>query len=431
MRAAGGLAASLALAGALVWGGPLAARPQDPPANAPSRDQRWKEDLRHLCSELPKLHKNLFFRLPRGEFEAEATRLEGGIPGLSDAEVAVALARLVARVGDSHTSVALLAPGVGLRAYPLALRWFPEGLVVLAAPEAHRAALRGRVTRIGDLEASEARDRLAQVIPHENGSWLLHQSPNYLICPEILRALGVWSGEGEVPFVVEGPSGGQLTLRLEPVPLGSSPPVAQALDTRAASLPPTFRNPRLLYFAEFLAESGTYYVAYRQCANRPDKPFADFAREVLAFVAANPVERLVLDLRANSGGDSEVARPLLAGLPGHEKLDARGRLFVLIGRRTFSSGVLNALELRRTTAALLAGEPTGGKPNSYGEVRTFKLPRSGLVVSYSTKFFRRVEGDPESLAPDLPVEMTAADLFAFRDPVLDAVIAWKPPAAGK
>jgi hypothetical protein len=44
-------------------------------------------------------------------------------------------------------------------------------------------------------------------------------------------------------------------------------------------------------------------------------------------------------------------------------------------------------------------------------------------VSYSTKYFRFVEGDAPSLIPDVAVNLTLADYLALRDPVLEAVLA--------
>jgi hypothetical protein len=99
---------------------------------------------------------------------------------------------------------------------------------------------------------------------------------------------------------------------------------------------------------------------------------------------------------------------------------------VLIGPRTFSSAVLNAIQFRQRTAAILVGEPTGGEPNHYGEVKSFTLPNSGLSVYYSTRRFVYIEGDASSaLEPDRVVPLMAADLLAGRDPVLEAVIAWQ------
>jgi hypothetical protein len=93
----------------------------------------------------------------------------------------------------------------------------------------------------------------------------------------------------------------------------------------------------------------------------------------------------------------------------------------VIGRKTFSSGLLNALSLARA-GATLAGEPTAGKPSHHGEVKMFPLPRSGLIVTYSTKIFEDPNHKGDSLVPDLAAETTYADWAAGRDPVLDAIL---------
>ena len=79
----------------------------------------------------------------------------------------------------------------------------------------------------------------------------------------------------------------------------------------------------------------------------------------------------------------------------------------------------------RKLGAVLVGTPTGGKPNSYGDVSTFSLPNSGLQVGYSTKYFRLREGeDPPSVAPEVTVETTLADVRSGRDPLLEAAAAF-------
>ena len=93
--------------------------------------------------------------------------------------------------------------------------------------------------------------------------------------------------------------------------------------------------------------------------------------------------------------------------------------WVLIGRQSYSSAVLNAWTLKGQGVPL-AGEATGG-PLTYGEVLTTSLPNTGIQVTYSTKDFRSL-GVPAPLEPDLAVELTAADFLADRDPVLEAVL---------
>jgi C-terminal processing protease CtpA/Prc len=167
-------------------------------------------------------------------------------------------------------------------------------------------------------------------------------------------------------------------------------------------------------------------VNYSICAEAEAWPFADFMAEVLGVLDAQPVARVAVDLRANSGGDSRILEPLIAALAERQDVNQTGHLFVLIGPRTYSSALLNTIQFRQDTAALLVGEPTGGEPNHYGELQSFTLPHSGLSVFYSTKHFVYLEGDDSSaLEPDQLIPLNAADLFAGHDPVLEAIFGWK------
>jgi len=95
---------------------------------------------------------------------------------------------------------------------------------------------------------------------------------------------------------------------------------------------------------------------------------------------------------------------------------------VITGRQTFSSGKLNAEELSRAGYTLL-GEPTGGKPTSFGEVLGVTLTSGGLRGQYSTRLFRGlVQPDNDSLMPDVRVPWTWAAFAREEDPFLEAAL---------
>src|SRR5262249_1993165 len=127
---------------------------------------------------------------------------------------------------------------------------------------------------------------------------------------------------------------------------------------------------------------------YNRCQDDPQQSMTAFSADLFAFADSHPVDRTIVDLRFNTGGNSEVIKPLIAGLKSRSALKAQGHLFALIGPRTFSSGLLAAYNFRYDLHAILIGEPSGEKPNSYGEIRYLALPNSKIEVQYSTKFFR-------------------------------------------
>ena len=86
--------------------------------------------------------------------------------------------------------------------------------------------------------------------------------------------------------------------------------------------------------------------------------------------------------------------------------------------------MMNALDIQSLGGRLI-GEPTGGRPNAYGEVRSFRLPNSRFRVQYSTRYWQLLEdADPPSVMPDLAAETTLADFLAGRDTALEAILAY-------
>jgi len=147
----------------------------------------------------------------------------------------------------------------------------------------------------------------------------------------------------------------------------------------------------------------------------------DFAAKVLADADAHPVKRVIVDLRGNSGGSSRIMWPLRNGL--WERRHKLGKIYVLIGPQTFSSGLLNAQELHGTFHAPVIGEPSGEKVDSYGEVRTVTLANSKLKVQYTIKYFGSKGKSRGPLTPDILVPRTLSDSLSGRDAALEAALA--------
>jgi hypothetical protein len=93
------------------------------------------------------------------------------------------------------------------------------------------------------------------------------------------------------------------------------------------------------------------------------------------------------------------------------------QFYVITGRQTFSSAIINTLDFKSKTGATIIGDSTSGKPNHYGEVKSFTLPNSGMIISYSSKFFKLVESDIETIKPDIFKELSFEDYRSGVDPV--------------
>ncbi len=77
-------------------------------------------------------------------------------------------------------------------------------------------------------------------------------------------------------------------------------------------------------------------------------------------------DKRVVDLPQNGGGDYTVGlRYLVHPIRDLPSINRKGHLFVLVGVNTFSAAMSNAAHFRTKTAALLAGQTIGERPNSY------------------------------------------------------------------
>jgi len=174
------------------------------------------------------------------------------------------------------------------------------------------------------------------------------------------------------------------------------------------------------------ANSQTVYLNLKAY---PDaNTFKRVSEEALKLIDSSQSKRLIIDVRQSNGGDFIKFRShLLKALQERPNFRKPSSLFVIIGRGTISAAMVNAIDARRELNAILVGEPTGSKPNSYSENDEFKLPNSRLEVSYSTRYYKLQESDTPSLMPDKLIE-PVWDLYrAGRDQAIEWILAQPLP----
>jgi hypothetical protein len=408
-------------------------------AREKSATDQWREDLRFMAEEMPKYHRNLFHTMTREQFESAVQRLDERIPSLARHQIIVEMARVVALVRDGHTNIAPTRdPKIGFRTYPVKLYLFQDGLYVRAAAREYADLVGARVVRVGSAPVEKAYAAVREIIGRDNEMDVKFFAPFLLTMPEVLHALGLVDDMESAPFLVES-GGKQRVAKLKP----GGPAELMAPDTDASWLPrPNWvdardggqrpvplwlKDPRNKFWFEYLPEARAVYAQFNQVGNKEDETVEAFAARLFAFVEARPVERLVLDLRLNRGGNGGLNRPLLLGVIRSPKVDQKGRLFTILGRSTWSAAQMLVNELERYTSTIFVGEPSGGKVNSYGDSHRITLPNSGITVRVSTLWWQQDERDRRQwTAPHVAAELTFEDYRTNNDPALNAALNYVP-----
>jgi tetratricopeptide (TPR) repeat protein len=425
-----------ALAALLAFALPAFAQ-HGPPANAPRMDltsDEWREDLRFLANHLREIHPALYRAHPREEFDRAVADLDAAIPSMERHEIVVGLLGIVALARDGHTSMGFgffgpgfvqegVDPALGVHRIPVRFYVFEDGLHVFAAASEHAALAGGRVLRVGSVDAEAAYAAAVRLAPADNEYAERDKVASLLSFPEVLHALGLSESVDRVEIEVETADGRRTAVLKAMAP---DAPIAWVDAAAGAEMPLYLRNPGRSYWAEYLPESRTLYIQYNSVQNEESESIADFFHRQLGRAAEVPVDRTVIDLRFNQGGNNELNWPIVYELIRSDSINQPGRLFVVTGRRTFSAAQNAANWLEKHTRATFVGEPTGETPNGYGDPRGFALPNSGIFFGVSTLFWQNDPRDDRPFTPpQIYAPLTAADYATGRDPAMEAILSYR------
>jgi len=387
------------------------------PKNSLSRENAWNQDLDFFLAEVRRMH--YAYRngaLPEG-LENDVRLLRARISQLSDALMVPEMQRLLARLGDGHSMLRRLAPRAPLKFYQ-----FSDGVFVLDAPQ-ECGCIGERVAAVGATPIEVALEKLKPFLSVDNAMGIKAAGPAYLRFPDYLQAAGVVSNAGSVQYRFEGHNGTKHTFT--PKPEDSPDPMPRFFASKLAAAGPTpryLKNINDNYWFEPLSER-TLYFQFNQVLNKPDESIDQFAQKLKKALLLPRVKNLIIDLRLNGGGNLNLFTPLLRTIIAFQETRENAGIYVITSRLTFSAAQVFLNELDRYTSAVVAGEPAGSKPNFIGESAQTRLPNSGWFMTISTRYHQTDDQDHRTwIAPKIPVELSSADYFANRDPVLDAVM---------
>lgn len=394
----------------------------------------WREDLRFLQQTVHKDYPFLFKKTTAGEFDAAVDKLYAEIPKLQEHEIMAGFSRIVSSFQYGHTTVSFHSSPVKYRRLPVNLYWFSDGVYIEGIQKDYEAALGAKVLKVEGMPVEEALKAIRPVVPAENDQFFKAYGLRFLCIPEVLHAQGVAKElKNTVTLTLEkdGKVFDQTITAVAakghdaPNEYGFTKPDGDWLATRGQSATPFYlKNLDRIYYYEYLPEHKTVYVRHSQIQDDPAEAIPEFYERVFKFIEENEVERLVLDVRLNGGGNNYKNKPIVTGIIRTEKINQVGKLFVIIGRRTFSACQNLVNELDNYTNAVFVGEPTAENINFYGDNNPVELPNSKATAYLSFAWWQDKPQweNADWLAPHLAVDMSFDDYRSNRDPVLEAAL---------
>lgn len=392
----------------------------------------WQVDLRFLQLTVHKDYAFLFKKVTAYDFDAAVDKLYKAIPGMEVHERIAGIARIVSLFKYGHTSMGWMQSPFTYHVAPVNFYWFSDGLYAEGADKKYASIVGAKLVKVEGVPVMQALEAVKQLVPAENDEYFKAYGLDFLTIPESLHAQGITKKlKTTVTYTFEkdGKSFDQTITAIErfhlPRNYGFTVPGQDWLSVRDHQTTPYYlKNLDKNYYFEYLAESKTVYVRQSQVMDDPQESIAVFYKKVFEFVDKNEVDKLVIDVRLNGGGNNYKNKPVITGIIENKKINKPGKLFVIIGRRTFSACQNLVNELSNYTNALFVGEPTAENINFYGDNRMVELPNTGIPVFLSFAWWQDKPQweNADWLAPQLAVEMSMEEYKTNKDPVLEACL---------
>ncbi len=387
----------------------------------------WDYEIDLLSRELAEKHPNLFFRTDSTWFYHAMSQVARETPDKSLFQVSIQLQQVLAAMGDAQTRINYHFLVEKSQILPFDFYWFEDGIYVLETDKEYEALLGKKLSAVNNVPIEVVIDSLVTLLVLDNQSVVLNQIPRMLTWFQVLEYFGFVSGkELSVTVINSTDETVSRTIRL-PVDLG------EMLVVQPSSLPLGWQDRKEFFREQYFENEQLYYIQYNRCWSRESEEdfgsgasalfmpsFKEFEKQVFPVLKKEEINKLVFDIRYNKGGHAsqgtEFIRKICKALPKDH-----GDIFVLVGRMTSASAIINTVDFMKSEEVVLVGEETSGKPNHFGEVNRFVLPESGLIVSYPTRYFALLDEDLPSIVPDLLTPLDFDQYMKGVDPAMEAV----------
>lgn len=428
----------------IVWALAFALAVASAPAALATEDakdtQARAADVEALYAFMKATHPDLYHHTPKPDMDAYVASFRGDAPKLSWPRFVMGVYRLLRLVGDGHTSIYPFpdsGPGFDTR-LPMLTQAFADGLHVIAADPIYAKAVGAKVIAVNGTPTAQVVRTFMDNWPHENQLFVVRWLPVMLRRPGYLHGAGLATGDvaGPITFTLLAKDGSRHDVAVTPRAAKEDEDRRSswtyARNEAALPKPTPLHGAEAPFGFHHLKEARAVYAVYRQSDDTKDETVAAFANRLFKYVDANPIDRLIIDIRENGGGNNYRNQPLLLGMI-KSKLDRPGGLYVLTGRQTFSAAQNFANHAERWTQSIFVGEPTGSSPNHFGDAKQFELPATKLSAIVAS--LRWQDSDPNDsrgwIMPDVSARETFADYLAGRDVALDAAVKHRLPADAK
>ena len=416
--------------------------------------EQMRENLTFIRDKIIQTHPNPYHSISNQEYQILYGRLMNKLNEPLRADVFYFIANeIIAVLKDAHTT---LGYGYETKYIPITGELMPDGFGIYSTDEDHSELLHVRLIAIENIPVEGWLTEFAKLWSHENMEYI-QAGFSSLIRSQLYvgHILGNPDIEKVRITVEKNQKVFDATLAFD-----DEKPL-NVIDIGTAKKPAAEKQG--LYLIRWLDNISAGYISFFSCPE--DEDFFHVMNSFIDETNKRGYHNLVFDVRYNGGGSMAIIDEVLNHLPGdkfkgysgYSKLSPEeerltkyggfkkkqesaecpvivkkkknknidnmftGKIYVLIGRNTFSSGNAFPIMLKDNGLATLVGQRTSNAPCAFGAFKHFELPHGRFTLNVSSKFLIRPSCvcDSDSLIPDVQIPVTMNDYVNNRDPVME------------
>lgn len=364
--------------------------------------QAIQQDIKELQKKLEEIHPNPYKYISKRDFTTLLNRNTRNIDSIKD--LGLAIMTTLPKLRDGHTYLKLSDEVLGTETIMFRIKYLYDGYYLTKASPILSNYLGSKLIAINDYNIAELEERFKIFIPQENETSTRYYLPSKIIEPVILEFLNI-KQDKEIIITLER-SGKQISKKIKSEDYKNKKMLS--IWDQLDNIPQTLKIKDSYWYTE-LEDIEAFYFQYNVCKERKDLQIS----KIIEKIKDSKLKNIIIDLRNNKGGDSDVLKPLVMFL---KTVNDQYKVFVITGSDTYSSGIINLLELSNIPNTISLGAIPHGNPTHYGEIKSFILPNSKLEVITSSNIFRFKGyklGDP--FRPTHIVQSQIQDLLEGRD----------------
>jgi len=389
-----------------------------------TREEAWTRDIDYLEKRINELHYSPNHAISKISLSNEFLEVKAKITSLSDNQIVVKLMKIIGSLGNGHNLIIPTSPNKGaLKKLPIQLYHFNDGIFIVDADESFKQWIGYKVDLIENTPINEALQKTNSVNAKDNSMQTLWLGPYYLGMPDILEDLDIIQNTNQIALTLSDSNGKSQKVMMNSVEWSFTgfPKIPKLEDNKQPLFLSKIDEP---YWSKLFPSDNTIYIQFNAVTQKKTQSLKEFNIELRHKINQNNIDNLILDLRHNHGGNGSILPPMLKTIINFEVMNPKGRIFVLMGRETFSAGQNLLTDITKYSNPILVGEPSGSKPNHIGEAGWFKLPYSGLMGLISSQFHQtsKAEDNRKWIAPHIPIRLSSSDYFDGTDKAMDIVM---------